>query len=221
MEVLIFPGEYQDRDGHEAIRWRLESSRRYKFPRLEVFTTIRGVDLWSTDFDSLEPLDHSAATGQLPLNRAGELYDCVLSGDLPCILAVGEQRRPVTIAFSLDLHPGIASRPGSTHELSLSLVLDAVPYQVTDDLFLEGVLRLEQALPPGAQLACCATCLFSDYSPDGRGLTGIRCHRDAKDQYLAVRSKRDYRSVPVTEDVPETYLCDEYQRRVPGTGYRG
>jgi hypothetical protein len=25
----------------------------------------------------------------------------------------------------------------------------------------------------------------------------------------------------VTEDVPETYLCGEYQRRVPGTGYRG
>ena len=130
MEVLIFPGGYQDRD-------------------------------------------HSAATGQLPLNRAGELYDCVLSGDLPCTLAVGEQH------------------------------------------------RLEQALPPGAQLACCATCLFSDYSPGGHGLTGIRCHRDAKDQYLAVRSKRDYWSVPVTEDVPETYLCDEYQRRVPGTGYRG
>jgi hypothetical protein len=25
----------------------------------------------------------------------------------------------------------------------------------------------------------------------------------------------------VTEEVPETYLCNEYQRRVPGTGYRG
>jgi hypothetical protein len=221
MEVLIFPGGYQDRDGHEAIRWRLESSRRYKFPRLEVFTTIRGIDLWSIDFDSLEPVDHSAATGQLPLNRAGELYDCVLSGDLPCTLAVGEQHRPVTIAFSLDLRPGTASRPASTHQLSLSLVLDGISYQVADDWFEDGVQRLEQALPPGAQLACCATCLFSDYSPGGHGLTGIRCHRDAKDQYLAVRSKRDYWSVPVTEDVPETYLCDEYQRRVPGTGYRG
>jgi hypothetical protein len=75
--------------------------------RLEVTTTIRGTDLWSTDFDSLEPLDHSAVAGQLPLNGAGELYDCVLSGDLPCILAVGQ--------------------------LSLSLVLDGIPYQVADD----------------------------------------------------------------------------------------
>ncbi len=47
------------------------------------------------------------------------------------------------------------------------------------------------------------------------------CHREAKVQYLAVRSKADYWSVPVTERVPETHLCAEYERRVPGTGYRG
>jgi hypothetical protein len=33
------------------------------------------------------------------------------------------------------------------------------------------------------QLVCCITCLFSDYSPAGHGLTGIRCHRGAKEQY--------------------------------------
>jgi hypothetical protein len=49
----------------------------------------------------------------------------------------------------------------------------------------------------------------------------MSCHRDAKDQYLAVRSKADYWYVPVTEGVMETYLCPEYQRRVRGTGYRG
>ncbi|HEV8650852.1 MAG TPA: hypothetical protein VG276_16000 [Actinomycetes bacterium] len=50
---------------------------------------------------------------------------------------------------------------------------------------------------------------------------GMRCHRDAKQQYLAVKSKHDYWSVPVIEEVMETYLCPEYQRRTPGTGYRG
>jgi hypothetical protein len=45
-------------------------------------------------------------------------------------------------------------------------------------------------------LACCVTCLYSDYSPGGHGLTGIRCHRGAKEQYLAVRKKADYWSVP-------------------------
>jgi hypothetical protein len=65
------------------------------------------------------------------------------------------------------------------------------------------------------------SCLFSDYSPAGHGLTGIRCHRGAKQLYLAVRSKPDYWHVPLTEAVPETYVCNEYQRRIPGTGYRG
>ena len=65
------------------------------------------------------------------------------------------------------------------------------------------------------------TSLYSDYSPGGHGLTAMQCHGDAKIQYLAVRSKADYWSVPVTEDVIETYKCDEYARRTPGTGYGG
>ena len=136
-------------------------------------------------------------------------------------LIVDGQRRTATIAFSLDLRRPTASPPGSDRPLSLSLVLDGVGYRVADDWSEDGVQRLERALPPGAQLVCCVTCLFSDYSPGGHGLTGIRCHRGAKEQYLAVRSKADYWSVPVTEEVPETYLCEVYQRRVPGTGYRG
>jgi hypothetical protein len=125
---------------------------------------------------------------------------------------------PVTIAFALDLRHGTA-RLGRA--LRLSLALDRITCQVADDGFEDGVQRLEAALPPGAQLACCITCLLSDYSPGGHGLTGIRCHRYARDQYLSVRSQADYWPVPVTEEVPETYPCAEYQRRIPGTGYRG
>jgi hypothetical protein len=49
----------------------------------------------------------------------------------------------------------------------------------------------------------------------------MSCHRGVKEQYLAVRSKADYWSVPVTEKVMETHLRPEYERHVPGTGYRG
>ena len=218
MEVLEFPGGYQDDAGYEAIRWRVESSRRYKYAGLDFFTTIRGIDLWGSDFDGLEPVNPGAVTGQLPLNQAGELSNCVLSGDLPCTVAADGHRYPVSIGFSLDLR---RRAPAPDHALSLSLDLGGTTYRVADDWFEDGVQRLEQTLPPGTQLVCCVTCLFSDYSPGGHGLTGIRCHRGAKDQYLAVRSKADYWPVPVTEEVPETYLCPEYRRRIPGTGYRG
>jgi hypothetical protein len=218
MQVLSFPGSYQDQAGYEPVRWRVEGSRRYKFPSLDFFTTIRGIDLWGTDFDNLEPVDPSAATGQLPLNQAGELSDCVLCGDLPCTAAMDGQAVRVTVSFSLDLRRGACA---PDHALRLSLGFRGARYQVADDWFEGGIQRLERALPSGAQLQCCVTCLFSDYSPGGHGLTGIRCHREAKDQYLAVRSKQDYWPVPVTEEVPETYSCAEYRRRIPGTGYRG
>ncbi len=68
---------------------------------------------------------------------------------------------------------------------------------------------------------CCLTCLLSDYSPAGVDLVGVRCHRDARFRYLAVRSKSDYWGVPVTEEVPEFCHCGSYEPRIPGTGYRG
>ena len=82
--TLIFPGGYRDQAGHEAISWRVEGSRRYGLPHMEIFTAIRGTDLWGFDFDGLEPVDSSAGAEHLSLNQAGELGDCVLSGDLPC-----------------------------------------------------------------------------------------------------------------------------------------
>lgn len=221
MEALVFPGGYRDEAGYEALTWRVEGSRRREPPSLGIFTTVRGIDLRGTDFDGLEPADPSAVSGKLPLDQAGELTGCVLSGDLPCATAAGGRRRPATISFSLDLRPGTAAPPGPAHTLNLSLALDGITHEAADDWFEDGVQRLERALPPGAQLVCCLTCLFSDYSPAGHGLTGIRCHRGAKEQYLAVQSKADYWPVPTTEEAPETYLCEEYQRRIPGTGYRG
>jgi hypothetical protein len=129
VEVLTFPGRYQDQAGSELIRWRVEGSRRYKLPSLDFYTTTRGVDLWGVDFDGLEPADPAAAAGRLPLNQAGELSNCVLPGDLPCTLAVGE-RRPATIIFTLDMRRHPERRPGSA-SLTLALVLDNVPYQWT------------------------------------------------------------------------------------------
>jgi hypothetical protein len=110
----------------------------------------------------------------------------------------------------------------SPNNLHLSLTVADQRFEVDDEWFEDGFLRLDQAVRrAGASLVCCVTCLYSDYSPGGHGLMGMSCHRGAKDQYLAVRSKHDYWSVPVTENVMESYLCPEYQRRIPGTGYRG
>lgn len=222
MRSFSFPGAFEDDDGTEALTWHIQASDRPGWAgRYEIRARIRNVDVWGADFDGLEPDDADAADDSaLPLSPAGEVARCVLTGDLPCTVDVEGRRRPTTVHFELDLreHP---DRP--THDqknLQLSMVLDDTVYVIADDWFEDGTRRLDDALRPN-HLVCCVTCLYSDYSPGGHGLMGMRCHRDAKSQYLAVRSKTDYWPVPVTEDVPETYLCDEYERRVPGTGYRG
>jgi hypothetical protein len=225
-----FPGSFADRHGTEQITWRVSPSTRRQPPGVmgyEIETTIRGVTFWGYDFDGLEPRDPGQAIAAgLPLSRlSGDLADSVIKGDLPCTVQVDGQRSPVVVTFTLTLpaaERGPERQYPSPKNLHLSLIVADQRCDVDDDWFEEGVLQLDKAASRfGARLVCCVTCLYSDYSPAGQGLMGMRCHRGAKEQYLAVRSKRDYWSVPVTEDVMETYLCQEWERRVPGTGYRG
>ena len=219
MRPISFPGTFEDSDGMETLTWRIQSSDRSGWAgRYEIRTRIRDVDVWGVDFDGLEP--DVADPSVLRLNSASEITQCVLTGDMPCTSEFAGQRRPTTVRFELDLREQTHRPTRDPSSLLLSTVVDGATYAITDDWFEDGAIRLDGALRPN-HLVCCATCLFSDYSPYGHGLMGMRCHRDAKIQYLAVRSKTDYMSVPVTEEVPETYLCDEYARRVPGTGYRG
>jgi hypothetical protein len=198
VEPFSCRGTYTDDRGTDEFVWSFQPSTREGwtelYGRYEIRATIRGVPVWGGDLDGLEPEQLVPAGTVLPLNRADELTDCILTGDLPCTVHAGAQVIASVVRFRLDLrhqdHP--------EKHLTLSCVLAGVEFSVTDDWFEDGVLRLERALPEGVRIKACVTCLFSDYSPGGHGLMGIFCHRGAKEQYLAVRSKRDYWSVPVT-----------------------
>lgn len=119
--------------------------------------------------------------------------------------------------------------------LELRLELSGEPLPVTtatlvvgDDVYvhtraedLETVLGKLAAAALPHQWECCLTCGLSDYWPAGQNLMGMRCHRDAREQYLSVQFKWDCFTVPVTEEVPEFYVCEQFEPRKPGTGYRG
>jgi hypothetical protein len=73
-------------------------------------------------------------------------------------------------------------------------------------------------------MVACINCMYSDYSPYGHGLFGwMMCFRNIREEYRRVRGKADFWSVHDRYDrlVQETYLCPVFERRVPGTGYRG
>ena len=219
---MTFPGTYRDGRGPVPVTWAVLPSIRPGYAgRFEIRSTIRGVEVWGCDFDGLEPCDLQAAAGQFSLTTTGELDDCLLIGEVPCAVEVAGETRSASMRFELDLRPMSGLTPADPKSLRITCEMDGASNEVVDDWFEDGLLRLAAAMAPRAHLKACITCLYSDYSPGGHGLTGMRCHREAKEEYLAVRSKADYWPVPVTEDVAEFYLCPEYQQRIPGTGYRG
>jgi hypothetical protein len=216
-----FPGTYEDEAGVESVRWRIAPTWSPGWwPGYAVITTIRGIRVRGGDFDRLEPQDRAAAQDVLTWDRSG-LTDCLLTGELPVMLESAAGVHPTVVRFELDLRRAARAPAGPRHVLRLSCVLDEVESAAVDDWFEDGLLALQSALPPGICLRACVTCRYGDYPPDGHGLTGMRCHRDAKEQYLTVLSAADYWDVPVTEEVVETYLCPEYRRRLPGTGSHG
>lgn len=218
MQLWSFPGSYEDDQGSEPLEWEMVpfEAPNGAWSGFELSTVVRGIPVrGSLDCLEADPANPEARK-TLSLDRLNDLTQCTLGGDLPCTVEVGDVRRTGVIRFSFDRKPGY-----ERDTMHLSLTLDGATYETGCDALETGLPRLAAALPPDAGLVCCFTCLYSHYSPGSSGAMGIACHRDAEEQYLAARSKSDMWSVPVTEVVPETYLCPQYQRRVAGAGYRG
>lgn len=204
-------GTYRDDAGTEGVVWVIASSSRAGWQgRYETTATIRSIEVSGADFDGLEP---TVPSGLLSLNAAGELDDCVLTLKVPATV------RPVDVAH-LELEMELVGGTDAPRTTA-TWVADGERVTHTHAEILEVVLGslADQALP--RRWECCLTCGLSDYNPGGQGLMGMRCHRNARDHYLAVTSKADYWEVPVTEEVPEFYRCDAYEPRPAGTGYRG
>ncbi len=94
----------------------------------------------------------------------------------------------------------------------------------TSGWFEDELLSIQAQLSEGVFIKSCINCLYSDYSPAGHGLFGgMMCFRNLKGEYRKVKSKQDFWALYGRQDryVQETYLCPEFERRIPGTGYRG
>jgi hypothetical protein len=213
VEPMTLPGAYSDALGSEPVTWTIASSGREGWKgRFEVTGVVRGVRVSGAHFGSLEVEEPSQAVS---VNSAGELTQCVLTVEVPAVVD-GDASKPSRLILEFRLGAGTGEPV-----VRAALTADGTEYSHEQEEILEVVLgELTRQLLP-LRWECCLTCLLSDYNPGGVDLMGMSCHRGARSRYLAVRSKRDYWGVPVTEDVPEFYRCASYEPRVPGTGYRG
>ena len=219
-----YPGVYRDRWGEEKIVVRNDGT--------DLHMTLRGVEFWGHDISGMEPRDKAERPELAPfvLNRypyeAADLCACAI--DYEMILPISDQGRLTTGRLAIHAELGEPAERGMLDRefLRLALTISDETYQGsgTSGWFEDELLEIQVALPDAVYMRACINCAFSDYSVYGHGLFGnMLCFRDQKAAYLAVRDKDGYMDMMdgFTETVQETYLCPEFERRTPGTGYRG
>ena len=176
-------------------------------------------------FDDLEPVQ----TTELPVRfrlHHDFLVDCNFDFTIPVLV----NHRNQTANFNLLVHFELGKpneRGGIDREgFQVTLEYDTLKYASSGKWgdMEDELLEIQKQLPDDVFIQACINCLYSDYSPFGNGVFGcMMCFRNQKQEYLQVKSKEDFWSVHdhFERQVQETWLCDEFERRVPGTGYRG
>ena len=193
----------------------------------ELRLSLRGVDFAGADFDGLSPVGvPTEQAASLFTLAQGDLCACRLEWTMP--LALERDGNRATRALRVMLVLGDPLPTGGVADQSLTLELETPAGMIRSSgksgWFEDELLELAAALGEGWRIRSCITCAFSDYSPYGHGLFGnLACFRDAKDEYLASEGKQGLFAIwnRHTDFVQETFLCNEYRARAPGTGYRG
>ena len=188
---------------------------------------VRGITFTGSDFDALEaPEEIDVANLSHFRLHSNCLCSCFIDLQIPIpVLTRNAIENGLLFArIELgDLRPD-GGLNGERVGLELRFGDDSFTSKGTSGWFEGELLDIKNQLPDDTFMRACIDCAFSDYHPAGSGMFGcMACFRDNKEAYLSVQSKLDIFRIwdTMTEWVQETYQCPEFQRRTPGTGYRG
>ena len=213
-----YPTKYSDRRGIELTELRNDGRN--------LSVRLRDVSFGGRDFDGLkaEPGCDDELLSKFTLCR-GSLCDCELDCAIPIPVVFGAEAFVATLRMRLELGVPAANGGLDREQLSLSLAAKGKVYRSagTSGWFEDELLSLQSNFPPAAFLKACISCAYSDYSPYGHGMFGgMACFRNFKQEYAKVKSKDELFPILDKADVvQETYLCPEFGKRLPRTGYRG
>ena len=212
-----YPATYTDKCGSETTLILNDSH--------ELTILLREVTFAGISFDTLKPRADSddRLLQKFTLQRRS-LCACRIT----CHIPISTTDRGGDAILGVDLTLGEPTVNGGLdrEDLLLTLDLDGQTYRSSGKTgWFEGeLLDLQKAMPGGNYFKACIGCAFSDYSPYGHGLFGFMvCFRSSKEEYLRVKSKDDLFDLwdKNAGCVQETFLCQEFEKRHPGTGYRG
>lgn len=216
--TATYPLHFHDARGSETAVLRKDGTL------LDV--ALRGIRFSGADFDALSPVPADLARARDLFTLCGDLLcACRLDWTMP-ITVDGPVPERTTLRAELTLGAPMASGRLAFETLLLELHTSSgvLRSEGRSGWFEDELLDLSRQLAPGESVRACFTCAFSDYHPAGHGLSGgLACFRDAKAAYGRVTGKAELFDVwdRMTGLVQETHLCDAYEPRRPGTGYRG
>jgi hypothetical protein len=214
----VYPVKYKDRFGEERTSILNDGKT--------LSMTVRGVEFQGTDWDSLEPSGQVSSVQHLFVLQQGNLCSCKIEVEMPIPVVVGDKTEDGTLEIELELGDPLPNGSLDKETLLLRLRIGNQVFSSSSrsGWFEDEMLDLQRHLPSGTLMKACINCAFSDYSPYGHGLFGgLACFRDNKAGYRGVTSKGGLFKIwdTMTEFVQETFLCREFEKRTPGTGYRG
>lgn len=213
-----FPAIYRDRHGRQPTEILIDGR--------EISVTVRGVDFGGLDFDALEPDPNSDPTKVAGFAlQSGCLVSCEIEFTMPMLVAVGNAPHECPLHLRIEI-PRREPKVWNWAKVFLTLTMGerTINSAGHSGHFELEMLDIQRQLPTGTYLKACINCAYSDYSPAGQDMTGMMCFRHHKAAYRAIRSKQDMFRVSAEakpEYVQEFHLCPEFERRRPGTGYRG
>jgi len=205
-------------------------------------TKIEGVEFEGSEFDALEIINKQLYSVQqlerFTLSRTRiystdnfveQICNCAFNIKIPQLISSLKSQEEFVVNMNIEYVLG-DERP---IHLGGGLVFEKIylSFQIFDELF-KGEGDYFESLFEGIQnqfngryvLKNCFGCLYSDYSVYGQGALGsMLCFVRQKEAYLKVKDKVDYMK-NLTDDydiVQEIFLCDKFQARRKGTGYRG
>src|SRR4051812_1200691 len=222
--TVSYPARYKDRLGEERTTILNEGKA--------LTMVVRGVRFRGNDLDSFEPQDVSDPIQLSSFSFLhGGLCSYLIGAEIPVSVVTPSGEVNGLMTFELELGEPLPTGQMDGERLKLRLAVNEMTYssEGKSGWFEDEMLDLQGRLSSGTLMKACINCVFSDYSPYGHGLFGnMICFRANKTGYLALPSGEDFEKdayfdvmATVSEMVQETYLCPEFERRAPGTGYRG
>lgn len=188
---------------------------------------LRGVDFRGSmidDWKSIKGREHCRSL--FTFDEWNQLFAFSLHFQMPVTFVDNQLSKDAMLAVNLEIGKPQPKNLAVTTSLRIALITSDNHFQPDKayEWFDDGLLAIRNLLPENCYLRCCHSCAHSDYSPAGYGMFGcLTCFKNAKEEYLSLKGKAAFfqlmdRSAGM---VQETFLCQEFEFRKPGTGYRG